>query len=511
MFVLFAVAMADLPVHCMKSQIVGEWQLYMTPASETRSSCGHRRPDAPKQQPALDMKEIEAKYTEKRTVTFVDKGLNKVVAKHDGKEDYFSMVYDEGMEFNLADKTFFAFSRFDLVPNLADPAKPLNVSKCDETELGWYATTDRKKFGCFYGKKTVPLPVKQALVNDTKAPKPIPDEPINQSTHEAKVAFINTRATTWKAKAYERFNGMSLAQMSQRAGHRRVREEADSEPRSFLQTGSTASALKRSLAIMEELPKSFDWRNKDGKDYTEPVMDQADCGSCYVVSTMHMLNARHRIKLGDDYDRERDLLSTAFPLFCSEYNQGCEGGFSNLVSRWSQDVGLVPARCKPYTTTGVCSLDEKCIGSDKRYRADGHRYVGGYYGKANAGDMMLELQNGPFAIGLAVNDDFMYYTEGIYKGSDLLPIEKTDGWLEMQHGVLLVGWGEEDGHKYWIVQNSWGGDWGEDGYFRITRGENDSGVESSPEAADVVEDESNGARVASFLAQLDKHTLAQLM
>jgi cathepsin C len=504
MYLLLWGALADLPVHCMKAQVVGEWQLYLTPPSETRDSCGHQRPDAPKKQPKLDMAEIKAKYTDLTKVNFVEKGLNKVVVDHAGKESYFSMVYDEGMEFNLDDKTFFAFSRFDFVPNLANPGKPLNVSKCDETELGWYTTLDRKQFGCWYGTKTVPLPVKQALANATaKQPS---SEPINASAHEAKVALINLRATTWRAKAYERFNGMSLAEMNRRAGHRRVKEPL--ALRSFLQTGSE---LQRSAKIEASLPTTFDWTNKDGKDWLDPVVDQADCGSCYVVSTMNMLNARHRIKLGDNYDRERDLMSTSFPLYCSEYNQGCEGGFSNLVSRWSQDVGLVPARCKPYTTGGVCSLDEKCIGEGKRYRADGHRYVGGYYGKANAGDMMLELMNGPFAIGLAVNDDFMYYTEGIYKGADMKPIEKTDGWLEMQHGVLLVGWGEEDGVKYWKVQNSWGPDWGEDGFFRITRGENDSGVESSPEAADVVEDESNGARVSMFLNQLQKHSLSQLM
>merc|ERR1719454_1022988 len=103
----------------------------------------------------------------------------------------------------------------------------------------------------------------------------------------------------------------------------------------------------------------------------------------------------------------------------------------------------------------------------------------------------------------------MFYSEGVYKSvahAEATTIIKQQTslepkeWEKVDHAVLLVGWGEENGQKYWKLQNSWGPDWGEDGFFRIARGENESGIESIPEAADVVEDEQAGRQVSALFA-----------
>merc|ERR1719499_2903276 len=146
------------------------------------------------------------------------------------------------------------------------------------------------------------------------------------------------------------------------------------------------------LAVEKTFPETFDWRKaRGGQNFLEPVMDQGDCGSCYMVSTARMLTARHRIKTNNT---KAEPWSISFPLHCSEYNQGCKGGYGFLASKWSEDVGLLPASCAPYATDGQCHVtcDPSKLG--RRYRAANHRYVGGFYGNSSTASIMLELYRG---------------------------------------------------------------------------------------------------------------------
>eukprot|EP01086_Lenisia_limosa_P017294 TRINITY_DN83_c0_g1_i4.p1 TRINITY_DN83_c0_g1~~TRINITY_DN83_c0_g1_i4.p1 ORF type:complete len:105 (-),score=39.16 TRINITY_DN83_c0_g1_i4:30-344(-) len=96
--------------------------------------------------------------------------------------------------------------------------------------------------------------------------------------------------------------------------------------------------------------------------------------------------------------------------------------------------------------------------------------------------MIAELiERGPIGVDFEVTRNFMQYHGGIYVEPESVTGPSHEYFEETNHAVLLVGYGvdEETGMKYWIVQNSWGEDWGESGYFRIRRGTDELGIESS--------------------------------
>jgi len=84
--------------------------------------------------------------------------------------------------------------------------------------------------------------------------------------------------------------------------------------------------------------------------------------------------------------------------------------------------------------------------------------------------MLEAIQKGPIVLNFLVYADFTAYRGGIYV--------RTSERIRGGHSVLGVGYGEENGVKYWIVKNSWGSSWGEDGYFKIRRGTDECGMES---------------------------------
>jgi cathepsin C len=98
--------------------------------------------------------------------------------------------------------------------------------------------------------------------------------------------------------------------------------------------------------------------------------------------------------------------------------------------------------------------------------------------------MMEELyNNGPFVVSFEPEYDFILYKSGIYhkvENNLVTPPGDKPEWEKVDHSVLIVGWGEDEltREKFWLVQNTWGPDWGESGFFRIRRGIDESAIES---------------------------------
>lgn len=496
----FLHVIADLPVHCLRHQVAGDWDFVLGPMSSQRSSCGHTKPDNEAQQPFIKLTQV----SNRKQITL---GSPNIASTSSDSNGQWTMVYDEAFEVKVDGLSFLAFSKFDL--SFKNGVKT-NTSRCGETQLGWYHNADRTLFGCFYARKiasthehvTLSSFVPSATTKSLRY-----DEPLDHSYHSTLVDSLNLLQNLWTAKSHSRFVGMSLREMNSMAGlvrsfplslQRRIfgnqsesnTKASSMQATSFLQLQQTHSAknLRRVEEESSDLPKQWDWRDVAGANWLDKVLDQGECGSCYVVATTRMLSARHRIR-----QKQPDLeaFSISFPLMCSEYTQGCNGGYAFLSSKWSHDVGLVPESCSGYT--GELAQVQQCLDLqcdvnmlEKRWRADNYHYVGGYYGGASENAIMRELvSGGPLVASFEPKNDVMYYGGGIYKS---VPNQRAE-WEQVDHAVLLVGYGEDaNGQKYWLLQNSWGENWGEDGFIRIARGSDESGIESIVVSADVVED-----------------------
>lgn len=170
--------------------------------------------------------------------------------------------------------------------------------------------------------------------------------------------------------------------------------------------------LKR---LADTLPSSFDWRNVNGVNYMSPVRNQQSCGSCYAFAAMGMNEARLRIKTNNT---KQTIFSPQDIVECSQYSQGCDGGFPYLIGgKYAEDYGLVEESCNPYVgKDGACHTKKSC----QRQYSTKYHYVGGFYGACNEALMRIELvKNGPLVIAFEVYDDFFHYKGGIYHHTKL--------------------------------------------------------------------------------------------
>ncbi|CAK4078652.1 unnamed protein product [Aphanomyces euteiches] len=256
-----------------------------------------------------------------------------------------------------------------------------------------------------------------------------------------------------------------------------------------------APTIDEQHEIDNVFPREFDWCEQG---FCVPSWNQhipQYCGSCYVHGALS--SAQDRIKIlnkkrgftGADVMLGRQSFLNCAPGH--NISGGCDGGEAIDIWNFMQQYGLPDETCLPYNATdhtkfkntnGTCPPEGYCmncmytpesptvpqcfpVNKVVRYRAKSFGALQGEHA------MMKELLNGPITCGIACSNNFTYnYTAGIYND--------TTGFMDIDHDVEIVGWGEEDGVKYWHIRNSWGSYWGENGFFRIVRGINNLGIEA---------------------------------
>ncbi|CDP13261.1 unnamed protein product [Coffea canephora] len=201
----------------------------------------------------------------------------------------------------------------------------------------------------------------------------------------------------------------------------------------------------------ESLPASVDWRKQGA---VTGVKNQGKCGSCWAFSTVVGVEGINKIKTGQLVSlSEQELVD------CETDNEGCNGGLmENAYEFIKKSGGITTERLYPYK-----ARDGSCDSSKMNAPAvtiDGHEMV-----PANDENALMKaVANQPVSVAIdASGSDMQFYSEGVYTGDSC--------GNELDHGVAVVGYGTAlDGTKYWIVKNSWGTGWGEQGYIRMQRG-----------------------------------------
>ncbi|XP_065884407.1 procathepsin L-like [Dysidea avara] len=216
---------------------------------------------------------------------------------------------------------------------------------------------------------------------------------------------------------------------------------------------STRIREESSIISKETLPSEVDWRDKG---VVTAVKDQGECGSCWAFSATGSLEGQHALNTGNLVSlSEQNLMD------CSDKqgNRACEGGLMDYAFKYVvNNGGIDTEECYPYTADdeSECVYKESCKG------ATCSRYVD--ISSGDEGALQTAVANiGPISVAIdASHFSFQLYRNGIYDEEDCSS-------EDLDHGVLVVGYGEDDDEAYWLVKNSWGETWGNEGYIKMSR------------------------------------------
>jgi cathepsin B len=279
------------------------------------------------------------------------------------------------------------------------------------------------------------------------------DQVLNQDFAD----YLN-KANDWKAAVPSKFDGMTLKEIKGKfLGANIVDNSRFSNVTVYNYEGT-----------VNDIPASFN-ASVQWPGCIHPVRDQGQCGSCWAFAASEVLSDRLCIASNGSVNV---ILSPQYLVSCNDIlDHGCNGG-TPLFSWWFMDsTGMVTDSCLTYQS-GNGTNPVKC--KDFTQCQDGTP-LKKYYGKSPAqlpNPTSIQsnlLQYGPVEAAMTVYQDFMYYQGGIYK--------HTSGSELGGHAIKITGWGSENGENFWIVANSWGPTWGENGFFRIAWGQ--CGIDSA--------------------------------
>jgi len=233
-------------------------------------------------------------------------------------------------------------------------------------------------------------------------------------------------------------------------------------------TGGYLADMPRRMGLpfpnmsLEDAPEAVDWVNSGA---VTDVKNQGRCGSCWAFSTTGALEGAYFVA-----NKKLISLSEEDLVDCdTKGDKGCQGGLMDHAFGWVKKNGICSEDDYPYTAasgkSGKCHTP-KCKPAVT---------IEGFVDVPHNDEKALQAAVAQQPVSVAIEADksvFQLYKSGI--------ISSRKCGKSLDHGVLVVGYGTDNGKDYWKVKNSWGASWGEQGYVRMMRGKNMCGIAMQP-------------------------------